>query len=153
MSERDKPRQTRESEARELKWVPPTALETPTPPEGFSYRWVRHELVGEDQSGNVYNRLRQHYEPVTADELAGFDVESMEDGKHAGVVRSGDLILMKAPTTITEQRKEHYAKQNKLMEQAIDQEMAARTPKSMPFSNESDPAKVSFGKRSPTIED
>lgn len=153
MSERNaETRKTRESEARDVTWAPPTALETPTPPEGFSYRWVRHELLGEDQAGNVYSRTRQHYEPVTADELAGFDVEYLEEGKHEGVVRSGDLILMKVPDQVKEQRNAYYAKQNQRMLQSVDQEMDAKGHPDMPWERDRK-TEVSFGKRSAKIED
>ena len=48
----------RDSDSRKKVWTPPTALETPEPPEGFLYRWVNYELLGEDRAGNVYGRSR-----------------------------------------------------------------------------------------------
>jgi hypothetical protein len=40
-------RTTRASGTRKKTWTPPSKLDTPTPPDGVHYRWVRHELLNE----------------------------------------------------------------------------------------------------------
>ncbi|MHA2429161.1 MAG: hypothetical protein ACXADB_14160, partial [Candidatus Hermodarchaeia archaeon] len=70
-------RKTRDSSTRRKSWTPPNRLETPAPPEGYKYRWVRHEVVGKDDNANVYERNRQGYSVVMADELGDFKMDSV----------------------------------------------------------------------------
>jgi len=143
-------RNTRESSTRKKTWRPAAKLETPTPPPGYKYRWVRHEIKGEDQTLNVYNRNREGYEPVRRDEIsqeAFLDV--MDEGRHEGVVRSGDLILMKVPVEIAQQRQDYYESQAKRMQQAVDQELDGQSSSDMPIHRENS-SSVSKGGSGPT---
>lgn len=130
-------RDTRDSQTRAKVWAPPSKLQTPTPPEGYAYRWVRCELRGDSQDGNVIDRLRQHYEPVMASEIADKGLfQSVETGKHAGVVRSGDLILMKVPVEIKEQRTKYYAQKAADMQRSTDSELMQNQNSVMPIIKE-----------------
>ena len=115
---------TRASTSRKKVWTAPSKLSVESPPEGIHYRWVRHELFNNSDDANVNGRVRQGYEPVTPDEL-GEDAypDVLDTGKHAGTVRSGDLILMKVPQEIADQRTEHYNTQAELMGQAYAQDL------------------------------
>ena len=112
-------RKTRASTTRKKTWTPPQKLQTQKAPEGMHYRWVRHELFNQSDDANVNSRIRQGYEPVKPEELGDGNVPDILDtGKHAGTVRSGDLILMKVPQEIVDQRTAYYDNQNKIMGQA-----------------------------------
>ena len=130
-------RKTRESETRKTTWSPPNALEVPNAPEGYKYRWLRYELVGEDHSRNVYERTRQGYELVHPDELNGFQVDVMGEGKHEGIVRSGDLILAKVPVDIHEARTKYCDDTTDRLQQAVDMELGKNSNSNMPISSES----------------
>jgi len=39
--------ETREKETRRKPWTPPAMLETPTPPPGMHYRWIRESMMGQ----------------------------------------------------------------------------------------------------------
>lgn len=140
-------RTTRTSTERKKSWRPPARLETPSPPPGYKYRWVRHELRGEDHAANVYGRTRQGYEPVRPEELGeNYKTETMEEGKHAGVVRSGDLILMKVSDEIVSSRTEYFDDSANKMDDAIKADLSRHQTREMPISNESE-SSVSFGAR------
>ena len=62
-------RKTRESGTRKKTWSIAGKLDTPQAPDGTQYRWVRHELLGDDQNANVHGRSRQGYEIVKPEEL------------------------------------------------------------------------------------
>lgn len=131
-------RETRDSQSRAKVWKPPSKLQTPTPPEGYSYRWVRCELRGDDEDGNVIDRQRQFYEPVRADEIKdGTMYHTLQTGKHAGVIRSGDLILMKVPNEVKEQRAKHYARKAADMQRSTEAELMQNQNTTMPISTES----------------
>lgn len=128
---------TRESQSRKKVWKPPAKLETPTPPEGYKYRLVRRTLRGVEEKENVLGRMAQHYEPVKPEELGsrGTDYQTLEDGKHAGVVTVGDLMLMKVPVEVAEQREEHYATINRRMQNAVDNDLMKENTKAMPITS------------------
>ncbi len=130
-------RKSRASETRKTTWTPPNALDAPEAPDGYKYRWLRYELVGEDHSRNVYERTRQGYELVRPEELDGFEVDVMKEGKHEGVVRSGDLILAKVPNEIHEARTEFYENQTDRLQQAVDMELGRSDNPNMPISSDS----------------
>lgn len=114
-------------------WRPPAKLDTPEPPEGFKYRWVRHELKGEDQSSNVYTRARQGYKTVRPEELGDYPIDKMEGGKHDGVVRSGDLILMIVPEEVQESRNQYFDDQADRLQRAVDMELDREDNDAMPI--------------------
>ena len=127
--------QTREKASRPMEWTPANKLEAPKAPDGFKNRWVRYTLRGEDQRGNVYERIRQHYEIVPAEEFVGkSSVDKVEDGKFTGTIRSGDLILTRAPIEITKQRDNYFAKMTDRTQEAIESELDSNSHKAMPFS-------------------
>lgn len=129
-------RKTRAEETRDLVWSPPNKLDVPEAPEGFKYRWVRRELMGDEEDANVYRRMREHYTVVRADEVPGWECDQHREGRYAGVVRSGDLILMKVPIHVAEQRNAYYEKQARLMQQAVDMELDKEGTSEMPIQRE-----------------
>jgi hypothetical protein len=120
-------------------------LETPKAPDGVHYRWVRNELLGESHAGNVHERSRQGYEPVKPEEL-GVDWQSdvLDTGKHAGTVRSGDLILMKVDQDIADQRNEFFADKTKAAEGAVNSELQKNNSAVAPISQD-EQSSVSVG--------
>ena len=128
-------RPERESFSREESWEPPEQLRTPEPPEGWKYRWVRYEIRGTPDNRNVLSRLRQHYQLVMTDEIPNTgEFESFQSGQYAGIVMSGDLLLMKVPLHIAEQRQDYYSKKARRMQKAVDQEFDQEDTDLMPVS-------------------
>ena len=132
-------RKTRASGTRKVAWKPSSSLEVPKELKqpGFKYRWIRHELRGDDHVTNVHNRTRQGYVPVNAEELAGFDVDVMDGGKHSGVVRCGDLILAKCPEEIAESRQEFFDAQAEKLQRLVDHDFDREGQNAMPIIRES----------------
>ena len=85
--------QTREKEARKKVWTPPSSLDAPPAPNGFRHRWVRIESMGFQDTKNVSGRLRSGYEMVRADEYPDSDYPVIGEGKYAGVIGVGGLVL------------------------------------------------------------
>lgn len=128
--------QTREAQKRDV-WKPHAMLDTPEPPEGYAYRWIRHEIRGNDDATNVIGRMREGYEPVRADELPeGWVASVASDGKHAGVVRNGDLILCKIPVEKRTQRQEYYRERARRQQEAVDLQLQRHQNQAMPISKE-----------------
>jgi len=89
--------ESRDNQARRKPWSPPSLLDAPTPPEGYVYRWIRESMVGQQDQANMSKRIREGWEPVMAKDHPDFEAPTLEDGKHAGVIGVGGLILAKMP--------------------------------------------------------
>ena len=141
---------TREKESRRKPWAPPSTLEAPPAPEGYQHRWVRASIRGEEDKGNMFNRLRQGYEPVRADEHPGFQAPTIEDGKHAGIIGNGGLILTRVPVETANERTEYYGGRTREQMVAVDQDLMKEQHPSMPI-NQQRQSRVSFGGRKTSV--
>ena len=111
--------QTREKEARKKVWTPPSSLDAPPAPNGFRHRWVRIESMGFQDTKNVSGRLRSGYEMVRADEYPDSDYPVIGEGKYAGVIGVGGLVLTRVPEEIAQSRAQYYSNQGKEQDQAV----------------------------------
>jgi hypothetical protein len=114
-------------------WSPPSYLDTPNAPDGFRHRWVRVEILGFVDTKNVQGRLRSGYELVRADEYPKEDFPTITDGKYAGVIGHGGLVLTRVPEEIARQRTEYYMNQAQDQIRAVDNDLLKEQHKSMPI--------------------
>ena len=136
--------QTREKTAHKKVWTPPSSLDAPPAPTGFRHRWVRAESLGFNDTKNVSGRIRQGYELVRADEYPESDYPIVEDGKYAGVIGVGGLVLTRVPEEIAKQRQDYYAKQGMEQVQALDNDLMKEQHQSMPINIDRQ-SRVTFG--------
>jgi len=125
-------------------WTPPSYLDTPNAPNGYRHRWVRVEILGFVDTKNIQGRLRSGYELVRADEYPEEDFPVVSDGKYAGVIGHGGLVLTRVPEEIAQQRTEYYARQAQEQQAAIDADLAKEQHKSMPINIDRQ-TRVNFG--------
>ena len=130
--------------ARPKVWAPPSYLDTPNAPDGWRHRWVRTEILGFVDTKNIQGRLRSGYELVRSDEYPEEDFPTIADGKYAGVIGHGGLVLTRIPEEIARQRTEYYASQAEDQQSAIDADLAKEQHKSMPISVDRN-TRVTFG--------
>ena len=136
--------QTREKETRKKVWTPPSSLDAPPAPTGFKHRWIRAESLGFNDAKNVNGRLRQGYELVRSDEYPNADYPVVEDGKYAGVIGVGGLVLTRVPEEIAKQRQDYYAKQGMEQVEALDNDLMKEQHQSMPINIDRQ-SRVTFG--------
>jgi hypothetical protein len=120
------PRKTREKEVRRKPWTPPSRLDAPPAPEGYKYHWIRAEVNGFMDKQHVYGRMREGYELVRNEDLAEEYRDTLpvlEDGKHAGVISVGGLLLAKIPLETVEERNAYYHRRARDQIEAVDNEM------------------------------
>lgn len=130
--------------ARPKVWAPPSYLDTPNAPDGWRHRWVRTEILGFVDTKNIQGRLRSGYELVRSDEYPEEDFPTIADGKYAGVIGHGGLVLTRIPEEIARQRTEYYASQAEDQQSAIDADLAKEQHKSMPINIDRN-TRVTFG--------
>mgnify|MGYP003153527616 FL=1 len=136
--------QTRSKTERPKVWAPPSALDAPEPPKGFKHRWLRAESMGFDDVKNIQGRLRSGYELVRADEYPDSQFPSYKEGKYAGVIGHGGLVLSRVPEEIVNSRNEYFAQETKERNEALDRDLRREQHKSMPISQDRT-SRVTFG--------
>tara|TARA_B110000977_G_scaffold19308_1_gene23280 strand:+ start:1732 stop:2220 length:489 start_codon:yes stop_codon:yes gene_type:complete len=114
-------------------WAPPSYLDTPNAPNGFRHRWVRIEIMGFVDTKNIQGRLRSGYELVRADEYPNEDFPAITDGKYAGVIGHGGLVLTRVPEEIAQARENYYAKEAGDQMNAIDNDLMKEQHRGMPI--------------------
>jgi len=136
--------QSRQKTGRKKPWAPPSMLEAPPAPAGYVHRWIRTGIRGEDDKNNVYARLREGWEPVRADEYPDFDAPVIEDGRHAGVIGTGGLMLARIPEETVQERTEYYRDQTRDQMRAVDENLMREQHPSMPIQSDRQ-SRVTFG--------
>lgn len=129
-------------------WSPPSTLNTPPAPEGYTYRWIRAEIVGQEDRKNVSSRLSEGFDLVRSEELDDSDqdrFDSVQQGKHAGVVARGGLLLAKIPNETREERNSYYAARAQTQQDAVDNDLMRESDPSSPILNPERKSKVTFG--------
>ena len=114
-------------------WTPPSYLDTPNAPNGYRHRWVRIETLGVPDTKNIQGRLRTGYELVRADEYPEDDFPAITDGKYAGVIGHGGLVLTRVPEEIAQQREAYYRKQAQDQVDATDNDLLKEQDRRMPI--------------------
>jgi len=147
--EKDKMKTSRASQTRaktEAKkvWTPPTSLDAPPAPKGFRHQWIRAEILGHQDTSNIARNLREGYELVRADEYPDQEFPSMSEGRYAGMIGVGGLLLARIPEEIALQIDEYYKKQTQNKEEAVNNNLMKEQHPSMRFSKEAD-TRVTFG--------
>ena len=147
--EKDKMKTSRASQTRtkaEAKkvWTPPNSLDAPPAPKGFRHQWIRAESMGYQDTKNVAASLREGYELVRADEYPDQDYPQMSEGKYAGVIGVGGLLLARIPEEIALQIDEYYKQRTRDKEEAINNDLMKERQAGMKFNSESS-SSVTFG--------
>jgi len=135
---------TRSKTERPKTYKPPSSLDAPKAPDGFRHRWIRAESMGFNDGKNIYGRLREGYELVRADEYSDQDYPIVAEGKYAGVIGVGGLLLARIPEEIAKQRQDYQKKLTEGQDEAVENDLLREQHKSMPI-NVDRQSRVSFG--------
>ena len=150
MAEARAPRstETREKETRRKPWAPPSRLDAPEAPAGYVHRWIRTSMRGEDDKTNVHAKLREGWEPVRSEEYPDYEAPTIEDGKFAGVIGNGGLMLCRIPIETANERNEYYGTRTREAMAAVDQDLMKEQNPLMPI-HQSRQSRVTFGEENP----
>ena len=136
--------QTRSKEESKKIWTPPNSLDAPPAPTGYRHQWIRAESMGYQDTKNVAASLREGYELVRADEYPDQDYPQMTEGRYAGIIGVGGLLLARIPEEIALQIEEYYNKKTQEKDEAINNDLMKERQAGMKFRNESS-SSVTFG--------
>ena len=138
--------QTRESQERKV-WRPGSALEAPEPPLGYKHRWIRESVMEFDDRTNVHKRRQEGYDLVRAEEYPEYTGPVVDEGRNAGIIGVGGLVLARIPTELADQRNEHYQKTTQNQMEAVDRDWMRENNPAMPKLAPQRKSSVSFGSR------
>ena len=136
--------QTRAKTEAKKVWTPPTSLDAPPAPKGFRHQWIRAEILGHQDTSNIARNLREGYELVRADEYPDQDFPSMSEGRYAGMIGVGGLLLARIPEELAKQRDEYFKKQTEARDEAVENDLMREQHPSMPI-NVDRQTRVTFG--------
>ncbi len=135
---------TRTKTERPKEYKPPSSLDAPPAPNGFRHRWIRAESMGFADSKNINGRHREGYELVRADEYSDKDYPVVAEGKYAGVIGVGGLLLARIPEELAKQRVDYQKTLSEGQDEAVETDLLKEQHKSMPI-NVDRQSRVTFG--------
>ena len=124
---------TRTKTERQKEYKPPSSLDAPPAPDGFRHRWIRAESLGFNDTKNIHGRLRSGYELVRADEYDADEYPTVLDGKYAGVIGVGGLLLARIPEELAQARIDYQMKQTAGQDEAIENDLLKDQDRRMPM--------------------
>ena len=127
---------TRTKTERLKEYKPPSSLDAPQAPDGFRHRWIRVESMGFNDTKNIHGRLRSGYELVRADEYDTDEYPVVVDGKYAGVIGVGGLLLARIPEELAQQRMDYQKRQTDGQDEAVESDLLRDQDNRMPMKFE-----------------
>tara|TARA_R110002012_G_scaffold3568_1_gene16717 strand:- start:1392 stop:1772 length:381 start_codon:yes stop_codon:yes gene_type:complete len=121
-------------------------LDAPPAPEGYSHRWIRAEVRGQEDKSNISARMREGYELVRKDEYPDFEAPVVDTGKHEGVFGVGGLLLARIPLETVQERNDYFKQRHSDQLEAVDHDMMRENSHStMAITKPDRQSRVTFG--------
>ena len=136
--------ETRTKTERPKEYKPPSSLDAPPAPDGFRHRWIRAESLGFNDQKNIHGRLRSGYELVRADEYKDSDFPVILDGKYAGIIGVGGLLLARIPEELAKARVDYQRKLTEGQDESVETDLLRDQDKRMPIKIDRN-SKQTFG--------
>jgi hypothetical protein len=136
--------ETRTKTERPKEYKPPSSLDAPPAPDGFRHRWIRAESMGFNDTKNIHGRLRSGYELVRADEYDADQYPTVLDGKYAGVIGVGGLLLARIPEELAQSRMDYQRRQTEGQDESVETDLLRDQDKRMPIKIDRN-SKQTFG--------
>ena len=114
-------------------WTPPNSLDAPPAPTGYRHQWIRSEILGQSDAKNVASSLREGWELVSADEYPDSQYPTDTQGRYAGIIGVGGLLLARIPEEIALQIDAYYKNQNEPKAEPVENNLMKEQLPSMKF--------------------
>ena len=89
-------------------------------------------------------KMRSGCELVRADQYPDQEYPSLKEGKYAGVIGVGGLVLARIPEEVAKAREDYFAQQTKDRDDAVNNDLMKEQHSSMPINAERQ-SRVTFG--------
>ena len=136
--------QTRAKQEKPKVWTPPSSLDAPPAPDGYRHRWIRAESMGQDDTRNMSGKIRSGWDLVRDYEYQDTDYPTVDEGRYAGVIGVGGLVLARIPEELAKQREAYYNQMTQDRNDALENDVLKEQHPSMPI-NQDRQTRVTFG--------
>ena len=137
--------ESRERTERVTEWRPGSALDAPEPPIGYVHRWIRESVMEFDDKTNVHKKRQEGWDLVRAEDYPDWIGPVVDEGRNAGVIGNGGLVLARMPVELVQQRQDHYKGVTKNQMDAVDNDWMQENNPIMPKLAPQRKSSVSFG--------
>ena len=100
--------------------------------------------MGFDDTKNMSGKIRSGFELVRADQYPETDYPTVKEGKYAGVIGVGGLLLARIPEEIAKSREAYFNKQTQDRDLAVNNDLMKEQHPSMPINTDRQ-TRVTFG--------
>ena len=100
--------------------------------------------MGFDDTKNMSGKLRSGWELVRADEYPDSTFPTMDEGRYAGVIGVGGLVLARIPEELARQREAYFDQRTADRNEALENDVLKEQHPSMPI-NQDRQTRVTFG--------
>jgi len=114
-----------EETRRETAWKPPALLDAPEARPGYVQRWVATSIQGKDTPDNVYKRMREGWEPRSADTVKSKLFPTINHGQWEGSIGIEGMLLCEMPEEKHIQMKAYYSGKSQEQNEAVVGELDA----------------------------
>jgi hypothetical protein len=100
--------------------------------------------MGFDDTKNMSGKVRSGWDLVRADEYPEHDYPSVNEGRYAGVIGVGGLVLARIPEELARQREAYFNQRTADRNEALENDVLKEQHPSMPI-NQDRQTRVTFG--------
>ena len=100
--------------------------------------------MGFDDTKNMSGKIRSGWELVRSDEYPDSDYPVVTDGKYAGVIGVGGLVLARITEELAKSREEYFRQKTMDRNEALENDVLKEQHPSMPI-NQDRQTRVTFG--------
>ncbi len=100
--------------------------------------------MGFDDTKNMSGKLRSGWELVRADEYPDSTFPTLDEGRYAGVIGVGGLVLARIPEELAKQREAYFNQRTADRNEALENDVLKEQHPSMPI-NQDRQTRVTFG--------
>jgi hypothetical protein len=100
--------------------------------------------MGFDDTKNMSGKVRSGWDLVRADEYPEHDYPSVNEGRYAGVIGVGGLVLARIPEELAKQREAYFNQMTQDRNDALENDVLKEQHPSMPI-NQDRQTRVTFG--------
>jgi hypothetical protein len=98
-----------------------------------------------DDKTNVHKKRQEGWDLVRAEEYPEYVGPVVDEGRNAGIIGVGGLVLARIPNEMAEQRNKHYQGVSKNQLDAVDRDWMRENNPAMPKLSPQRKSSVSFG--------
>ena len=108
-----------------VSWKPPSLLDAPECRPGYVQRWITTSIQGKETPDNVYKRMREGWNPRSADSVKDKRYPTINHGEWKGCVGIEGMLLCEMPEETHRSMKAYYNQRNSEQNEAVASDLDA----------------------------